>query len=37
IATVKGITPKEGFEKAKESLLGGKGLASLKKLQSLSN
>ena len=26
IATVKGITPKEGFEKAKESLLSGKGL-----------
>ena len=37
IATVQSITPKEGFEKAKESLLSGKGLASLKKLQSLSN
>ncbi|SFC58463.1 anthranilate phosphoribosyltransferase [Flagellimonas taeanensis] len=36
IATVKGITPKEGFEKAKESLLGGKGLEALKKLQELS-
>lgn len=36
IATVKGITPKEGFEKAKESLLSGKGLEALKKLQSLS-
>ncbi|NDV44547.1 anthranilate phosphoribosyltransferase [Flagellimonas sediminis] len=36
IATVKGITPKEGFEKAKESLLGGKGLEALKKLQKLS-
>ncbi|MCK0161928.1 anthranilate phosphoribosyltransferase [Allomuricauda sp. F6463D] len=36
IATVKGITPKEGFEKAKESLFGGKGLEALKKLQELS-
>jgi anthranilate phosphoribosyltransferase len=36
IATVKGITSKEGFEKAKESLLGGKGLEALKKLQKLS-
>ena len=36
IATVKGITPKEGFEMAKESLLNGKGLAALKKLQELS-
>lgn len=36
IATVKGITPKAGFEKAKESLLGGKGLEALKKLQKLS-
>jgi len=36
IATVEGITPKEGFEKAKESLLGRKGLQALKKLQELS-
>ncbi|NJB70676.1 anthranilate phosphoribosyltransferase [Saonia flava] len=36
IATVEGLTPKEGFEKAKESLLGGKGLVALKKLQELS-
>jgi len=36
IATVNGITPKEGFEKAKESLLGGKGLDALKKLQAIS-
>ncbi len=36
ISTVKGITSKEGFEKAKESLLGGKGLEALKKLQKLS-
>jgi len=36
IATVQGITPKEGFEKAKESLLNGKGLIALKKLQDLS-
>lgn len=36
IATVKGITPKEGFEKAKESLLSGKGLEALRKLQKLS-
>ncbi len=36
IATVKGITPKEGFEKAMESLLSGKGLEALKKLQKLS-
>jgi anthranilate phosphoribosyltransferase len=36
IATVVGITPREGFEKAKESLLGGKGLKALKKLQELS-
>jgi len=33
IATVKGITPKEGFEMAKESLLSGKGLHALKKLK----
>jgi anthranilate phosphoribosyltransferase len=36
IATVEGITPKEGFEKAKESLLIGKGLKALNKLQELS-
>ena len=36
IATVKSITPKEGFEQAKESLLSGKGLRALKKLQELS-
>ncbi|NAY92532.1 anthranilate phosphoribosyltransferase [Muricauda sp. JGD-17] len=36
IATVAGTTPKAGFEKAKESLLGGKGLEALKKLQELS-
>lgn len=36
IATVKQLSPKEGFEKAKESLLSGKGLEALKKLQKLS-
>ena len=36
IATVSGVCPKEGFEKAKESLLSGKGLQALKKLQELS-
>jgi anthranilate phosphoribosyltransferase len=36
IATVKGFTPKEGFELAKESLLSGKGLKALNKLQQLS-
>lgn len=36
IATVEGLTPKAGFEKAKESLLSGKGLGALKKLQELS-
>lgn len=36
IATVKGLGPKEGFEMAKESLLGGKGSKALKKLQELS-
>ncbi|EAR00661.1 anthranilate phosphoribosyltransferase [Maribacter sp. HTCC2170] len=36
IATVNGLNPKEGFEKAKESLLGGHGLTALKKLQTLS-
>ncbi|WP_036383101.1 anthranilate phosphoribosyltransferase [Muricauda sp. MAR_2010_75] len=37
IATVEGLTPKAGFEKAKESLLSGKGLEALKRLQKLSN
>ena len=36
IATVEGTSPKQGFEKAKESLLSGKGLEALKKLQKLS-
>ncbi|MFS4416227.1 anthranilate phosphoribosyltransferase [Maribacter sp. 2307ULW6-5] len=36
IATVEKCTPREGFEKAKASLLGGKGLAALRKLQELS-
>nr|WP_315201939.1 anthranilate phosphoribosyltransferase [uncultured Flavobacterium sp.] len=36
IATVNGCTPKEGFELAKESLLSGKGLVALNKLQELS-
>lgn len=36
IATVKNISPKEGFELAKESLLSGKGLAALKKIQAIS-
>ena len=36
ISTAKGISPKEGFDKAKESLLSGKGLEALKKLQELS-
>jgi anthranilate phosphoribosyltransferase len=36
IATAKGITPKEGFETAKETLLSGKALETLKKLQNLS-
>ena len=36
IATVKEIHPKEGFQLAKESLLSGKGLKALKKLQELS-
>ncbi|WP_348823259.1 anthranilate phosphoribosyltransferase [Flavobacterium aestuarii] len=36
IATVNGCTPKEGFEQAKESLLSGKGLSALKKIQELS-
>ncbi len=37
IATVEGLQPKQGFEKAKESLLSGKGLTALKKVQELSN
>ncbi|MCF4102463.1 anthranilate phosphoribosyltransferase [Gillisia sp. M10.2A] len=36
IATASGISPKEGFETAKESLQSGKALAALKKLQELS-
>ncbi|WP_431127957.1 anthranilate phosphoribosyltransferase [Flagellimonas flava] len=36
IATVEQLSPKEGFEKAKESLLTGKGMEALKKLQDLS-
>lgn len=36
IATVQDTTPKQGFEKAKESLLSKKGLGALKKLQELS-
>ncbi len=36
IATVKNLTPKEGFELAKESLLSSKGLKTLEKLQQLS-
>lgn len=36
ISTVEGITPKQGFEKAKESLFNKKGLGALKKLQELS-
>lgn len=36
ISTVENISPKDGFEKAKESLLSGKGLLALKKLQELS-
>src|SRR5690606_15368157 len=36
IATVEGIGPKAGFEKAKEALLSGNGLKALKKLQELS-
>jgi len=36
IATVKNLSPKEGFELAKESLLSGKGFVALEKLQQLS-
>ncbi|HUH46762.1 MAG TPA: anthranilate phosphoribosyltransferase [Arenibacter sp.] len=37
IATVKGISPKEGFEEAKDALLSGRGLTVLRKLRALSN
>lgn len=37
IATVKNLSPKEGFDEAKESLLNGNGLKALKKLQELSS
>ena len=37
ISTVENINIKDGFEKAKESLLSGKGLTALKKLQELSS
>ena len=37
IAIVADLSPKEGFEKAKESLLNGNGLKALKKLQELSS
>ena len=36
IATVQNLSPKEGFEKAKESLKSGKALKALRKLQELS-
>ena len=36
IATVEDLSPIEGFEKAKESLLSGHGLKALKKIQELS-
>ncbi len=36
ISTVNNLTPQEGFEIAKESLLNGKGLKALKKLQAIS-
>jgi anthranilate phosphoribosyltransferase len=36
IATALQITPKEGFDKANESLLSGKAFEALKKLQKLS-
>ncbi len=36
IATVEAISPKEGFDKAKEALLNGKALEALRKLQKLS-
>jgi len=37
IATVNDLSPKAGFELAKESLLSGKGFIALEKLQQLSN
>ena len=37
IATVKNLQPKAGFDLAKESLLSGKGLNALKKLQAISS
>ena len=37
IATVENSSVKDGFEKAKESLLSGKGLAALRKLQEISS
>ena len=37
IATVNNLSPKEGYEAAMESLLSGKALESLKKLQNISN
>ncbi|MCL4151898.1 UNVERIFIED_CONTAM: hypothetical protein GTU68_064024 [Idotea baltica] len=37
IATVKNLQPKEGFQLAKESLLTGKGLETLNKLQAISS
>ena len=36
IATALQITPKEGFDKANESLLSGKAFKALKKLQKIS-
>lgn len=36
IATVKALTPKQGFEEAKEALLSKKGLSALKTLQHIS-
>jgi len=36
IATIEDCTPREGFEKAKDSLVGGRGLKALQKLQKLS-
>ena len=37
IATVEGLSPIQGFERATESLLSGRGLAALKKIQELSS
>lgn len=37
IATVKGLTPQQGFEEAKQSLLSGEGYKKLKQLIALSN